>query len=394
MSDIKFEGVSNAELERRWALLRNLVKERQLDALVTTSNQGDNAGFVPWFTGDQSIGYREVAVFYPDDPMTLVTHGAVGQHRVLKGESADNPGVGEIYGTPEFPSVRYNLGYEADIVVDVLKKRGVKKVGLVGVDNMHLAFVETLRGGLGSVTFSDETEAVDGFMVVKSDEELDLTRRSAALQDDLFKLAVKIAKPGMRDVEITSQLRQEAMLHGVASGIFLAGSGPQGTFASFRPIPMQNRTIEPGDYLSLLIENSGIAGYYAEIARTIVFGKAQPVILEACQAATEMQHSIIKMYTPGTACADIYAQHNKERADRNFPPEKRIFSHGQGYNLVERPLIRDDEPMKLEAGMNFACHPGAGDGKTVFATMCDNFIVKASGAPERIHKTEQKVFEV
>jgi hypothetical protein len=32
--------------------------------------------------------------------------------------------------------------------------------------------------------------------------------------------------------------------------------------------------------------------------------------------------------------------------------EQRLHAHGQGYDYVERPLIRDDETMRLEAGMN------------------------------------------
>ena len=43
---------------------------------------------------------------------------------------------------------------------------------------------------------------------------------------------------------------------------------------------------------------------------------------------------------------------------RGLPPELRLYAHGQGYDMVERPLIRDDETMPLEAGMCLAVHPG------------------------------------
>ena len=42
-----------------------------------------------------------------------------------------------------------------------------------------------------------------------------------------------------------------------------------------------------------------------------------------------------------------------------YRPERRLYAHGQGYDLVERPLIREDEPMKIKAGMNITVHPGA-----------------------------------
>jgi hypothetical protein len=34
-----------------------------------------------------------------------------------------------------------------------------------------------------------------------------------------------------------------------------------------------------------------------------------------------------------------------------LPPETRLYAHGQGYDMVERPLIRADESMWFEEGM-------------------------------------------
>ena len=61
---------------------------------------------------------------------------------------------------------------------------------------------------------------------------------------------------------------------------------------------------------------------------------------------------------PGTTCAEIAARHDDYMRGHGFPPELRLYAHGQGYDLVERPLIRADETMTIEADMNFAVHPG------------------------------------
>jgi Xaa-Pro aminopeptidase len=183
-------------------------------------------------------------------------------------------------------------------------------------------------------------------------------------------------------------------MRGAEGGIILAGSGPQGTFAPFKPIARQNRRIETGDVVSLLVENSGPGGYFTEIARNFVVGKPQAVVADAVAAATEMQREIKKSFVPGTPCADIFAAHNGHRAARGLPPEDRIFAHGQGYNLVDRPLIRNDEPMKVASGMNFAIHPTVADPRSVFAIMCDNYIVGQHGVGASLHATEQRLFEV
>ena len=71
---------------------------------------------------------------------------------------------------------------------------------------------------------------------------------------------------------------------------------------------------------------------------------------------------------------------------RGAPPELRLFGHSQGYDLVERPLLRDDETMPLAANMNMAVHPGFFK-PTNFAFICDNFLIKADGSVEHLHKS-------
>ncbi len=55
---------------------------------------------------------------------------------------------------------------------------------------------------------------------------------------------------------------------------------------------------------------------------------------------------------------DVAAAHDEFMTARGYGKEKRLYAHGQGYDLVERPLIREDETMALAAGMNLAVHPG------------------------------------
>jgi Xaa-Pro aminopeptidase len=74
------------------------------------------------------------------------------------------------------------------------------------------------------------------------------------------------------------------------------------------------------------------------------------------------------------------------------PEEQRLFFHGQGYDLVERPLVRVDEPMPIRKGMYFACHPTYMT-KRLFATYCDDFLVTDNGV-ERLHKYPEKLHEL
>jgi hypothetical protein len=78
---------------------------------------------------------------------------------------------------------------------------------------------------------------------------------------------------------------------------------------------------------------------------------------------------------------------------RGLPAELRLYCHGQGYDLVERPLVRFDETMAIEENMHLAVHPGY-QTASLFAVICDNYLICRDGAGECLHRTEKKVFEV
>ena len=79
--------------------------------------------------------------------------------------------------------------------------------------------------------------------------------------------------------------------------------------------------------------------------------------------------------------------------DNGRSEETRLYCHGQGYDLVERPLIRHDEPMTIQKNMNIVCHPGYMT-PNIHSWICDNYIIDDSGPGESIHKMPQKIFEV
>ena len=64
-----------------------------------------------------------------------------------------------------------------------------------------------------------------------------------------------------------------------------------------------------------------------------------------------------------------------------------------GWAIVERPLIRADETMRLEEHMNLAVHPGY-EMPSLFAVICDNYLVEADGPSACLHRTPKQIFEL
>jgi Xaa-Pro aminopeptidase len=388
-------AISDQELARRWQAARNEMRKRKIDALVMQNANDWLGGYVKWFTDIPATnGYPKTVIFHAADPMTLIEMGGTGAVRKLKGTDPIHRGIDEVIGSPSFLAVNYTDNYHADCTVPVLKKRGYRTVGLVGPGSMPHAFVARLKDSLGSaVTYVDATDFIDRLKAIKSDEEIGLIRRCAEMQDAVFaKVAGKI-KPGMRDIDVTALAQYEGQMLGSEQGIFLGSSAPVGQAARFAPRHFQGRTLKEGDHLVLLIENNGPGGYFTEVARTLVLGKASNELIDGFEAMKEAQDYTLSLMKPGASCRDIALDHDAYMKQRGLPPELRLYAHGQGYDMVERPMLRADETMPLEAGMNFAVHPGY-ETPTIWSTICDNYLVEANGVSDCLHKTEKRIFEV
>ena len=99
------------------------------------------------------------------------------------------------------------------------------------------------------------------------------------------------------------------------------------------------------------------------------------------------------MLEPGATCAEIFAEHNAFMQKRGMHKEPRLHCHGQGYDVVERPMVRHDEDMPLGTSMNIGLHPTFGNTR-LFVTVCDNFLIGADGKIENLHNTPRKIFEL
>ena len=393
-SERKVAGVSRQELERRWKLVRDHLRAHQIDALVFCSTDSlNNSGTIRWFR-DEAPGYRSVIIFHADGPMTLVEHGSHGAHRTSDGNEPIHRGVGEIYNVGQFPAIDYTQSYEAKVVIDVLAKRGYKRLAVTGMNVWPHQFASMFTAAMeGRVELVDVTEFIDHCKAVKSAEELDMCRRAVAMQDAVWQAILDNIKPGMRDIDVDAIIQNASMLRGSTHGTIMVGSAAPGAPAPILQPYHGGRVFQQGDYLSILVESAGPGGWVAEVARTIVFGRADSELQDAFAKVCDAQMYTASLLKPGAAPAEVFAKYNDYAASIGLPRETRIHSHGQGLDIVERPLIRFDETMPLEANMFLAVHPGY-HSKTCFAFVCDNTIIGADGASPWMHTTPQKIYEL
>jgi Xaa-Pro aminopeptidase len=385
--------ISEAELERRWRAVRAAMAEQNIDALLMQANNDFMGGYVKYFTDlPATNGYPVTVVFPKVDRMTVIGQGPMGAMRELPAQGDGvRRGVARFIGCPSYASAPYTAGYDASLAVPFLKQ--FRNVGYLGPGAVSFSLMENLRKECGTTKFIDASDMVDRIKAVKSAEEIELMRRTAALQDQAWQAVLKAIKPGMRDLDVAAVAEHEGHRHGSEQGLFLCASGPVGTAAVFGNRHLQNRVIREGDYFSLLIENNGPGGFYTEIGRTCVLGKASQEMRDEYEFILKARRFTLDRLKPGAKPKEIWEAYNAFLREHKKPEEKRLHSHSQGYDMVERPLVRNDEPMPVGASMVFACHPTYATERT-YSWICDNFLVGEKGVVERLHKTEEKIFEL
>ena len=385
--------ISTAELQRRWGLIRKAMERDKIDVLLMQNNNDHMGGAVKWFTDMPACnGYPMTVVFPRDDEMTVVMQGPFG------GDSRPPAdmwrGVKRMLTTPSYESAHYTNSYDPELAAKALEPYANATIGFVHIYQLSFVLGDTIMKKFPRARYVDASELVDRIKVIKSAEELELVKRCALMQDGAMKAAFAAIKPGMRDRDVAAIAQCYSGQNGSENGIYLCASMPLGKPGKFSQRHFQNRVIQKGDQVALLVEDSGPGGMFTELGRSCVVGvKVPQEMKDELEFVKESRKLTLDLLKPGTPCKDIWEQFNAFMRKNGRPEEARLYCHGQGYDLVERPLIRSDEPWTIEKDMNIVVHPTYQYGGYL-NWLCDNYIIGGNGPGDRLHQYPEQVDEV
>ena len=385
--------ISTAELERRWGLVRKAMGREKIDVLLMQNNNDHMGGAVKWFTDMPACnGYPMTVVFPRDDEMTVVMQGP------FNGDSRPPAdmwrGVKRMLTTPSYESAHYTNLYDPELAAKALAPYANATIGFVHIYQLSFALGDFTMKKFPRARYVDASEMVDRIKVIKSAEEQELVKRAALMQDGAMRAAFAAIKPGMRDREVAAIAQHYSGCNGSENGIYLCASMPLGKPGKFGQRHVQNRVIQKGDQVALLVEDSGPGGMFTELGRSCVVGvKVPQEMKDELEFVKESRKLTLDLLKPGTPCKDIWAQFNAFMRKNGRPEESRLYCHGQGYDLVERPLIRNDEPWTIEKDMNIVVHPTYQYGGYL-NWLCDNYIIGGNGPGDRLHQYAEVVDEV
>jgi Xaa-Pro aminopeptidase len=374
-------SLSQHELERRWKAVRERMAAKKVDYLVVQSQQRYVGGYFRWFTDIPGANYHISAVFPLHEDMTIISHGSPAP--APPGPPAwASRGVKERINTPAFPNVWWEDAWDAEKAVEVMMRKKPNTVGLVGLGNMSAALYQNLGKGLQGVNIINATDLVDEVRMVKSEEELKLHREAAYLHEMSYEVAKRAIRPGRTVSEVINEIRHAQLLAGseeqqIAVGFGQPGS-PEDSQGSWGNTVVR-RTLKDGDIVNLLIESSAAGGYWYDLRRLLCIGRVPEGLQEAHEIVKEARAIMAKNCKPGVIPGVALEASDEFLKGRGCPPESRVGGHGQGLDLVERPVVRREEPAKFEVGMVVVLHPTART-KNAAASLSDTYVITDSGA--------------
>ena len=388
------DAISTAELERRWSAARAAMRRAGLDAIVLQSSEDWMGGYTRWFTDTPATNAYPRSVIFPlDGLMTACEVGVFGGVTDTNGNHPDLRGIGRRVTTPSFNgAVNYTARYDAELMAKEVERHGYRTVGMVGADGMYHGFAQGLRDLLPGVEWVDATDLVDDLKAIKSAEEIALIRRTAAIQDEVMTQLLDYVRPGMKEFEVAAYMQYQTTLKGGSQGLYIVMATPPGAPSFVKPKFMQGREIEKGDVVGIMIECNGPGGFYTHLFRFAVMGKVPAEIADAHAEVLAAESEVLDRLKPGASCKAVFEAYNAYMRGKGLPEDRRILCHGQGYEMVERPLIRHDKSMTVKENMNLGLHASMLVGKN-FMSNTNNFLIGPNG-PERLHKTPQQLFEI
>ena len=383
--------VSDTERARRHDRVRSAMRDHNIDVLICQAEFGGFGGYARYLCGVRPAFSSGVTVVFPvEGGITVIEHGADMDKAVSADEDAAALGIERILATPFCASAYYTDGDVGELVVRTLRELDAKAIGLLGMQQLSASLTLAIAAAFPHAEQLNASNLVDAVIAVKSDEEQKTVRAAAADQDAVMDELREIIRPGWDSETVALFAERRLRQRGSEHAVVLCASGPMDAPV----IPSKTaggRRIMPGDLVHILLESNGPAGFYTHIVRSVSFGSVPHRVSDQFKFAREAQLYTIDQLRPGATANSASHRYNEFMSSRGRPQEHRIHCHGQGYDVLERPLIRHAETMTIAEGMNVGCHPAFLHNNT-FAWTCSNFLIGPTSA-EEVHHCSVDILE-
>jgi Xaa-Pro aminopeptidase len=291
----------------------------------------------------------------------------------------------------EVPDIK--VSFAADIARAVGAR--LDRLGKTPIGVAPLRFVPRwLTAAERGFALTDATALVDKLLMHKSAGEIAAIRRAADIADDAYGVFRGAVRPGRRQYEIVADIEAHLRSVGCPDNFMIIGSGGKDVLGM---APPSERRIASGDLVTTEL-TPAVDGYFAQICRTLVVGKASEPQRRAFAVYAEALEAGIAAVRPGACAADVARAendvfHKYGLGEYTTSQWTRVRGHGMGLFADSKPHILEDVNTVLEPGMALIVHPNTYHPDAGYIVLGDAIVVTEQGA-DVLCRTPRELFEV
>lgn len=338
--------LSLKERDRRWAAVRTMMGLHDLDCLLVIAN-------------DRFFGYGNTNVRY----LTQIDGQRMGAVAIFPLEQAP-----VVFATPPhmydrpFPVYKAFNNWVSETrsmsglkpVVEEMKSMGYEQanIGLVsfkGAFKSHTVSYQEyqfLVSELPKVKFIDATPLLDTVRMIKSEEEIEMLKRSGAISLMKVETMINMAKPGVKECELFAEMVKTEIGSGGEAFIFnLLTSGSvtdekhiqhllHGRGQSLSPT---TRPFQEGDLIITEFHTS-YGGYLTGCEKSVFIGKPPKELQRIHDVAVECLEMGLEKFRPGVTMGEVLEGFRGPARKANMDYVELGF-HGHGMASPEFPSI-------------------------------------------------------
>jgi Xaa-Pro aminopeptidase len=322
----------------------NLLNQRGLNGLIIYSNGAANIlrpNHLHYFSGYRPLGSRNAAIVSKSGDILLLVTPPWDSAR-----ASSKTWIKEVKGTSAFAS---------DLVKAMHEFHLTGQVGLAGSDEMT---TEVYDGIQQVATLIRADEIIPEMAKEKTETEIEPARKAGRIADIGYRALIEHARPGITEYELLAEMELAMRSAGADDNFNLLSSGNH-NLAMHSPT---DRRLVEGDIVIAEI-SPVVDGQVLQICRTIVLGKANPLLVEKYEMLVKALQESLKTVRTGRPASSMAIAMNKVIGEAGYakycaPPYMRARGHGMGVGSIAPGGVIDDEThAPFEKGQVVVVHP-------------------------------------
>ncbi|WP_183575386.1 aminopeptidase P family protein [Mucilaginibacter sp. X5P1] len=325
---------------------------------------------------------QSILILFPDCPNLLYKevlflrqtneHIAVWEgHKYTKEEAKLVSGIESVFWLSEFDAILHSIiNYAAHIYINANENDRFS----FEVPYRDLRFLQDLRSKYPLHHYERSAPIMRDLRAVKSDIEVELTKKACAITRDAFIRVLKFVKPGVAEYEIEAEIIHEFIKQRATGHAYspIIASGKNAIVLHYID---NNQVCNDGDVI-LFDFGAEYANYNADMSRSIPvnghFTKRQrdvyDAVLRVMRAATKLiiagavwndyHDEVGKIMTSELIGLGLLDKHDVAKQDPKMPAYKKYFMHGTSHHLGLDVHDFASRYKPFEIGNILTCEPG------------------------------------